>query len=394
MSASARISTRPAEGFTHELVITPRMAFGTGHHATTRMMVQAMLPLDLKGKEVCDLGCGTACWPSWPRRMGATQCWPSTSIPGRWTTPGRTWCGTVVRPSLWKRAMPRSLEGRTYDAILANIERNILLRRHARAWRDALKPGGALFLSGFVVDDRHMMAQSAKDMAWNLPNGWKKADGRCSDAANLEIGMRMNASPDHAACCAFRAQRRAPCRAAGLHPAVALPAQAQTKPFSTDQALFLQEMTDFLVAADKKEGKPFMEEVFTPVWNGTYYSERQRMRIVEVANFMLKKRFEAFPHFRDYLAAVAAFPNSGRSAAEFDAWMQGMDELVQSGAQAERGRLHRHLRRPLQGQHPVRQRQHQLAQPAAASSPSRSTACRRWSSQARTWSARPKGTAP
>ncbi|MBX2971694.1 MAG: hypothetical protein KF797_01190 [Flavobacteriales bacterium] len=106
---------------------------------------------------------------------------------------------------------------------------------------------------------------------------------------------------------------------------------AQTKVFSNDQALFLQEMTAFIVEADKKEGRPFMEQTFAPVWNGPYYSAAQRTRIVEVANFMLKKRFDAFPHFRDYLGAIAAFPNGGRSGAEFDAWMQGMDKLVQSG---------------------------------------------------------------
>jgi hypothetical protein len=50
-----------------------------------------------------------------------------------------------------------------------------------------------------------------------------------------------------------------------------------------------------------------------------------------MANFMLKKRFEAFPHFRDFLAAVAAFANSGRSAAEFDTWMKSLDDMVQSG---------------------------------------------------------------
>ena len=90
---------------------------------------------------------------------------------------------------------------------------------------------------------------------------------------------------------------------------------AQQKPFSSDQALFLQEMTDFLVTADKKEGRPFMEEVFAPVWNGSYYSAQQRVKITEVANYMLKKRFEAFPSFRDYLAALAAFPTTGRSGA-------------------------------------------------------------------------------
>lgn len=107
--------------------------------------------------------------------------------------------------------------------------------------------------------------------------------------------------------------------------------RAQTKVFSTDPATFLQEMTTFIVEADKKEGRPFMEQVFTPVWNGTYYSAAQRARIIEVANYMVKKRFEAFPHFRDYLGAIAAFPSGGRRATEFDAWMQGMDKLVQSG---------------------------------------------------------------
>lgn len=106
-------------------------------------------------------------------------------------------------------------------------------------------------------------------------------------------------------------------------------AAAQQKPFSSDQALFLQEMTAYLVGADKKEGRPFMEEVFAPAWNGPYFTERQRIKVAEVANFMLKKRFDAFPGFRDYLDCVAAFPATGRPGAEFDAWLQGMDKLVQ-----------------------------------------------------------------
>lgn len=108
-------------------------------------------------------------------------------------------------------------------------------------------------------------------------------------------------------------------------------AWGQSKPFSTDPAVFLTEMTTFLVDADRKEGKPFMEQVFTPVWNGTYYSAAQRGRIIEVANYMQKKRFQAFPEYRDYLASIAAFPASGRTTAEFDAWMQGLDKMAQSG---------------------------------------------------------------
>jgi hypothetical protein len=130
-----------------------------------------------------------------------------------------------------------------------------------------------------------------------------------------------------------------------LHPALGIPerllallilflpftAAAQIKPFSSDQAIFLQEVTDMLVSADKKEGRAFIEQTFTPAWNGTYFTERQRVRVVEVANFMVKKRFEPYPHFKDYFATVAAFALGGRDPKEFDAWMQGMDGLVQRG---------------------------------------------------------------
>ena len=51
---------QPEEGFVHTIVIDPRMAFGTGNHATTEQMVRAILPLDLHGREVLDMGCGTA----------------------------------------------------------------------------------------------------------------------------------------------------------------------------------------------------------------------------------------------------------------------------------------------------------------------------------------------
>src|SRR5690606_11691815 len=69
-------------GFAHEIIITPRMAFGTGHHATTRMMVQAMLGLDLKDKEVCDLGCGTGVLAILAERMGARQVLAIDNDPG------------------------------------------------------------------------------------------------------------------------------------------------------------------------------------------------------------------------------------------------------------------------------------------------------------------------
>ncbi|MBL7985564.1 MAG: hypothetical protein JNM91_11225, partial [Flavobacteriales bacterium] len=107
-------------------------------------------------------------------------------------------------------------------------------------------------------------------------------------------------------------------------------AVAQTKPFTNDQATFLQDITAFMVEADKKEGKPFMEQEFAPAWNGTFFGAPQRSRVVELANVMLKKRFEAFPGFRDYLGSLVAFAGGGRSAADFDTYMTCLESAAKS----------------------------------------------------------------
>ncbi|HEY0976858.1 MAG TPA: hypothetical protein VGE21_05265, partial [Flavobacteriales bacterium] len=106
--------------------------------------------------------------------------------------------------------------------------------------------------------------------------------------------------------------------------------QAQTRTFPNDQAGFLQEMTSFIVEADKKVGRPFMEVEFTSAWNSAFFDDAKRTRVAAMANTMAKKRFEAFPGFHDYLSALVAFAGSGRSASEFDAWMKALEGAAQS----------------------------------------------------------------
>jgi ribosomal protein L11 methyltransferase len=164
-----------AEGFAHELVITPRMAFGTGHHATTRMMVQAMLGVDLAGKAVCDLGCGTGVLAILAERMGAAS---GHGIDNDQLAVDNA-RENIERNACYRTTVEKgdadSLKGHTYDAILANIERNTLLKAMSTMC-DALNPGGILFLSGFVVTDRHMLADAAKAVGMTLAERINEGD--------------------------------------------------------------------------------------------------------------------------------------------------------------------------------------------------------------------------
>ncbi len=151
-----------AEGFAHEIVITPRMAFGTGHHATTRMMVEAMLELDLVGRHVCDMGCGTAVLAVLAERLGSASVAAvdidADAVENARVTVALNGC---TRIHVEKGGMELLRPGGC-GAILANIERNTL-ERGMPAMHDALLPGGVVLLSGFVVGDRGRIEQSARD---------------------------------------------------------------------------------------------------------------------------------------------------------------------------------------------------------------------------------------
>jgi ribosomal protein L11 methyltransferase len=162
-------------GFTHELVITPRMAFGTGHHATTRMMVLGMLPLDLKDKAVCDLGCGTGVLAILAERMGAATCRAIDIDQGAVDNALENVARNDCHVTTVEKGEASALKGHTYDLILANIERNVLLDAMP-VMAAALRPGGVLFLSGFVVTDRHMMAQRAKEHGLELAERLNEGD--------------------------------------------------------------------------------------------------------------------------------------------------------------------------------------------------------------------------
>ncbi|MCF6213537.1 MAG: 50S ribosomal protein L11 methyltransferase [Flavobacteriaceae bacterium] len=136
----------------YEIVIEPKMSFGTGHHETTHVMIQHILELDLEEKKVLDMGCGTGVLAILAEMKGAKHI-DAIDI-DTWSCENsienieRNNCHCI---NVFK-GDALLLKNKTYDVVLANINRNILLR-DIKIYSKSLKKGGMLLLSGFYTKD-------------------------------------------------------------------------------------------------------------------------------------------------------------------------------------------------------------------------------------------------
>ena len=135
-----------------DIVIEPKMSFGTGHHETTHMMIQHLLALDLENKKVLDMGCGTGILAIFAEMKGAQ---PIDAIDID------SWCYKNSLENVQRNRCKYItvlegdsylLKGRKYDVIIANINRNILLS-DLKMYTDCLNENGVLLLSGFYKED-------------------------------------------------------------------------------------------------------------------------------------------------------------------------------------------------------------------------------------------------
>lgn len=156
-----------------DIIIEPKMSFGTGHHETTHMMIQHILKLNLQGKRVLDMGCGTAVLAILAEKKGATAI-DAIDIDN--------WCYLNSVENAERNSCSRIsvyegdaglLEGRSYDVIIANINRNILLE-DIPVYASCLNADGVLLLSGFYKDDIPVIEEKCSEFALNFDENFEK----------------------------------------------------------------------------------------------------------------------------------------------------------------------------------------------------------------------------
>ena len=142
----------PRPEFLYEIVIDPKMAFGTGHHQTTSLMMQYMLEESFLGKEVLDMGCGTGILAILASKMGASHILAIDNDPVCIESVAEN-ITLNQTPNIVARCGSVALIADSYfDCILANINRNILLDQLSQ-YAQSLRAEGVLYISGFYEGD-------------------------------------------------------------------------------------------------------------------------------------------------------------------------------------------------------------------------------------------------
>lgn len=159
--------------------LAPQMAFGTGHHHTTYMMMQTMLALrdEIRGGSVMDLGCGTAVLAILAAKLGAAKVYgiDIDAVATRSALDNVHQNGLDF-PVLTGNA--RNLEKDAYDFLLANIHRNIIIA-DLPLYAEAVKAGGRLLLSGFYESDAQDVTKAAEEAGFEFMVPGRTREGWC-----------------------------------------------------------------------------------------------------------------------------------------------------------------------------------------------------------------------
>lgn len=152
--------------FRYVIEIEPKMSFGTGHHETTSLVLQTMLNLDFTNKTVADCGCGTGVLAIAALQMGAQSAYAFDYDPLCYENTLENKVRNNAKNLIIEQGDLSLLEGKSFDIVLANINRNILAHNmHYLA--HALNPCGLLILSGFYEHDINFLLEKTAQFRLN-----------------------------------------------------------------------------------------------------------------------------------------------------------------------------------------------------------------------------------
>ncbi len=173
---------QPITTVKHELIITPKMSFGTGHHATTFMMIEQMAGMDFKDKKVMDFGTGTAVLAILAEKLGASSVYAIDN--DDWSIENSIENAAINQCTSIQLEKAEEVAGENeYDIILANINLNVILSS-LKALHMACKKSGFILLSGFLKSDEKTMFENLQTMGFNQQLTLQKGEWICILAQN------------------------------------------------------------------------------------------------------------------------------------------------------------------------------------------------------------------
>lgn len=154
----------PFKGVAYEIIITPKMSFGTGHHATTYMMMQLMRDIDFKGNSVFDFGTGTGILAILAEKLGANKILAVDNddwcIENSTENFKRNDCNHIKL-----KKTDNALNEELFNVVIANINKNIILSNLSFLLNSSSKPG-KLLLSGLLKEDERDILEAMKPFNW------------------------------------------------------------------------------------------------------------------------------------------------------------------------------------------------------------------------------------
>ena len=157
----------PISNVKHEIIITPRMSFGTGHHETTSLMMNAMFDLNIKQKTVLDIGTGTGVLAILASKLGARNIVGIDSDEWAFKNANENAVLNNISNIDFFHSDANFIGKKKYDVLLANINRNIILN-DIEIYVKAMRDSSEILLSGFFQDDISLILKKTEQLGLDL----------------------------------------------------------------------------------------------------------------------------------------------------------------------------------------------------------------------------------